>query len=184
MPRVVVLVEGASDRAALLTLAQRRGRDLAGEDVEVVAMGGITNTRAFASRYGPLGLGLPLLGLYDIADEAKLRRGLEAAGLATTLTPETLPALGFYSCREDLEDELMRAVGIEGVEAVIEQAGEARSLRLLAGMPAQREWTREAVVRRFFGSQSGRKARYAALLAEAVDLDQMPAPLEALLTRL
>jgi len=54
--RAVVLVEGNSDRVALHSLAQRSGRDLAAEGIEVVAMGGITNTRAFASRYGPHGL--------------------------------------------------------------------------------------------------------------------------------
>ena len=64
-PRAVVLVEGDSDRVALLTLAGRCGRSLADEGVEVVAMGGITNTRAFAWHYGPRGLGIPLAGLYD-----------------------------------------------------------------------------------------------------------------------
>ena len=50
LPRTVVLVEGASDRVALHTLAGRLGRDLEVEGVRVVAMGGITNTRAFAAR--------------------------------------------------------------------------------------------------------------------------------------
>ncbi len=57
--RAVVLVEGNSDRVALRTLAERQGRDLDAEGVEVVAMGGITNTRAFATRYGPAGIDLP-----------------------------------------------------------------------------------------------------------------------------
>lgn len=38
--RAAVLVEGASDQAAVEALATRRGRDLAAEDVAVVAMGG------------------------------------------------------------------------------------------------------------------------------------------------
>ena len=42
-PRAVVLVEGASDRAALEVLAERRGRDLSAERVAIVAMGGATN---------------------------------------------------------------------------------------------------------------------------------------------
>jgi hypothetical protein len=49
-------------------------------------------------------------------------------------------------------------------------------------MPAQRGWTRVALLRRFFGG-SGRKARYAALLVEELDLDAMPAPLTAVLAR-
>lgn len=167
-----MLVEGESDRAALLTLAARRGRDLAAEGIEVVAMGGITNTRTFALRYA--GLGVPVLGLYDAADETKLRRGLAAAGIS---------ADGFYRCTEDLEDELIRALGADAVEAVIETAGETRSLRLLAGMPAQAGWTRVQLLRRFIGVRSGRKAKYAVLLVEALELDRMPEPLVAVLER-
>lgn len=173
--RAVVLVEGNSDRVALCTLAQRRGRDLDAEGVEVVAMGGITNTRAFVARYGPHGLGLPLAGLYDAPDEAKLLRGLEAGGLGSS-------SWGFFKCCEDLEDELIRAVGVDAVEAVIETAGETQSLRLLAGMPAQRDWTRVQVLRRFIGVRSGRKAKYAALLVNALEPDRAPDPLASLLT--
>lgn len=183
IPRTVVLVEGDSDAAALQTLARRHQRDLTAEGILIVAMGGITNTRAFASRYGPRGLGLPIAGLYDAADEAKVRHGLLAAGMSDALTAEALPQLGFYQCTVDLEDELIRALGVQGVEAVIEAAGETRSLRLLAQMPAQRGWPREAVLRRFLGVRSGRKARYAALLVEALDLDRVPEPLEQLLAR-
>ena len=142
LPRSVVLVEGNSDRVALHTLAQCLGRDLEAEGVEVVAMGGITNTRAFATRYGPHGLGLPLAGLYDVGEQSVLRRGLAAAGLPGALEPHGPERLGFYACSSDLEDELIRALGVDGVEAVIAAAGEAQSLRLLTGMPAQRGWTR------------------------------------------
>ncbi|HET7690127.1 MAG TPA: TOPRIM nucleotidyl transferase/hydrolase domain-containing protein [Nocardioidaceae bacterium] len=171
-PRAVVLVEGESDRAALLTLAARRGRDLAAEGIEVVAMGGITNTRSFALRYGPHGLDVPLAGLYDAADEDKLRRGLATAGVEPT---------HFFRCTADLEDELIRALGLEAVEAVIEAAGETRSLRLLSGMPAQRGWSREQLLRRFIGVRSGRKAKYAVLLTEALPPGREPEPLSALL---
>jgi hypothetical protein len=181
LPRSVVLVEGHSDRVALHTLAGRLGRDLEAEGVRVVAMGGITNTRAFATRYGPPGLGLPLAGLYDAPQEAVLRRGLAAAGLPAALEPHGPEQLGFHACSTDLEEELIRALGTDAVEAVIRAAGEAQSLRLLAGMPAQRGWTREALLRRFLGSQSGRKARYAALLVAALAPDQVPAPLRAVL---
>jgi hypothetical protein len=182
-PRAVVLVEGDSDRVALHTLAERCGRHLAGEGIEVAPMGGITNTRAFASHYGPRGLGIPLAGLYDAPEEAKLRHGLAAAGLGGALEPDGLAALGFFACSVDLEDELIRALGVDAVEAVIEKAGEATALRLLAGMPAQRDWTRTAVLRRFLGARSGRKARYAALLAGALQPGRVPEPLAALLAR-
>lgn len=179
-----MLVEGDSDRVALHTLAKRRGRDLAAEGVDVVAMGGITNARAFASHYGPRGLGVPLAGLYDAPEEVKLRHGLAAAGLRAALEPDGLTGHGFYKCSADLEEELIRALGAEAVEAVIDAAGETRSLRLLTGMPAQRGWRREAVLRRFLGSRSGRKARYAELLVDALDPDRAPEPLAALLARI
>jgi hypothetical protein len=177
-----VLVEGESDRVAVQTLAALTGRDLAGEGVDVVAMGGVTNTRAFALRYGPLGLGIRLAGLYDADDEDKVRHGLAAAGLPGAGRPGSLPALGFFRCSVDLEDELVRALGADAVEAVIEGAGESRSLRLLAGMPAQQGWTQEALLRRFLGVRSGRKSRYARLLVEALGPDRAPEPLRALLS--
>ena len=180
-PRVVVLVEGESDRRALHSVAALHGRDLVAEGIEVVAMGGITNTRTFATHYGPHGLGVPLAGLYDAPEERWVRGGLAAAGLPGALEPDGLPTSGFFACTDDLEDELIRALGVDAVEDVIAAAGEARSLHLLSGMPAQRSWTREAVLRRFLGSQSGRKARYAPLLVEALGPELVPGPLAELL---
>lgn len=179
--RRVVLVEGESDRRALSALAVRLGRDLAREEIEVVAMSGVTNLRAFARAYGPHGLDVPLAGLYDAPDEATVRRGLAAAGIGGS---DDDPARhGFFGCSVDLEDELIRALGADAVEAVIDAAGETRSLQLLRRMPAQQGWSREAVLRRFLGVRSGRKAKYAELLVAALDLDHVPEPLTALLGR-
>ncbi|QIK65043.1 ATP-dependent endonuclease [Nocardioides sp. HDW12B] len=180
-PRAVVLVEGESDRAALLTLAARSGRDLAAERVDVMAMGGVTNVRAFATRYGPHGLGVRLAGLYDAPEQPFVRHGLAAAGLAETHDARDLETLGFFACTPDLEGELIRALGVDAVEAVIEAADETRSLRLLAQMPAQRGWTRHELLRRFLTARSGRKARYAVLLLEALPLDDVPRPWTAVL---
>jgi len=177
----VVLVEGESDRQAVLAVAEASGRDLAAEGIEVVAMGGITNTRTFAQRYGPQGQGLHLAGLYDAADEAKCRNGLLAAGVRVPDGAGGLAAIGFHGCSADLEDELIRALGADAAPAVIEKAGDLRSLQRLAAMPAQRGWTREAVLRRFFGAGAGRKARCARLLAAALAPEQIPAPLAAVL---
>ncbi len=176
-----MLVEGQSDRAALLTLAGRLGRDPAVEGVEILAMNGVTNIRTFATRYGPRGLGVRLTGLYDAPEERWVRQGLAAAGLPETRETDDLEALGFFACTPDLEDELIRALGLDAVEAVIEAAGETRSLNLLAQMPAQQGWSRHDLVRRFLTARSGRKARYAVLLLEALPLDDVPRPLTALL---
>lgn len=179
--RSVVLVEGESDRVALAALARRLRQDLATERIEIVPMLGITNIRTFAERYGPHGEGVHLVGLYDIGEERHVRRGLAAAGLP--LDSARGPAdLGFHACDADLEDELLRAVGADRVESVIEAQGDGRSLRLLGQMPAQAGWSREEVLRRFLGSQSGRKARYARHLVEAMDLERAPRALRAVLS--
>jgi len=45
--------------------------------------------------------------------------------MSDALTAEALPQLGFYQCTVDLEDELIRALGVQGVEAVIEAVNKA-----------------------------------------------------------
>lgn len=89
--------------------------------------------------------------------------------------------LGFYVCDTDLEDELIRALGIEGVEKVIEAQGELRSLRSLQRQPAQRGRTPLQHLRRFISTKSGRKALYARLMVEALDLKDVPRPLDRVL---
>lgn len=181
-PRLAVLVEGESDRIAVETLARRHGRDLVDDGVQVLAMGGITNVRAFALRLGPRGDGLPLAGLYDAPEAAVVRRGLVAADVMADGEAD-LAAHGFFGCEADLEAELIRALGPDRVEQVIEREGDARSLRLLTGMPAQQGWSREQVLHRFLGVAGGRKARYAALLVAALAPGEEPPPLRALLSR-
>ena len=138
-PCAVVLVEGVSDRVALEVLARRRGRDLEAEGVTIVAMGGATNIGHFLARYGPAGLGLRLAGLYDLAEERFFQRGLERAGLGSEMSRADLAALGFFVCSADLEDELIRALGPEEVERIVETAGELRSFRTLQRQPAKRD---------------------------------------------
>lgn len=177
--RAVVLVEGTSDRWALEALAARRGRDLGAEGVSVVAMGGITNlARHLREQSAP---GVVVCGLYDAAQIGHVRHALEHRGHGADLTVPALERLGFFGADADLEDELIRALGVRKVEAVIEDQRERRSLELLRGMPAQRGWTDTAVLRRFLGVRSGRKRHYARLLVEALDLGCVPAPLDAVL---
>ena len=176
-----VLVEGHSDEAALRALAQSWGRDLDDHGVAVVAMGGITNLRAAATRLHAGGQ--RLAGLYDAPEVRFVRRGLAAAGV-TPSEDADLEASGFFCCDRDLEDELRRALGTARVERVIAEAGDTRSLERLAQMPAQAGWTREDLLARFMTSRSGRKERYARLLVEAMPRGTEPAPLRALLAHL
>lgn len=181
--RAVVLVEGASDQVALEVLAARRGRDLAGEGIRVVAMAGAMNIGHFLTRYGPSGRGLELAGLCDAGEEAVFRRGCERAGLGSPRTRADLERLGFFVCVADLEEELIRCLGTDAVQQVIAEQGESRSLRSFQDQPAQRHRTAGQQLRRFMGTRSGRKAKYAGLLAGAVDLARVPVPLDAVLTR-
>lgn len=92
--------------------------------------------------------------------------------------------MGFYVCTEDLEDELIRTLGVASVEQVIEDQGELRSLRTLQQQPAQRDWSVEEALRRFMGTRSGRKIHYARLLVDALDLAEVPRPLDRVLAHI
>ncbi len=84
-------------------------------------------------------------------------------------------------CEADLEEELIRALGVPAVERVIEAQGELGSFRILQRQPAQRARRVEDQLRRFIGTKSGRKIRYGRLMVEALDLDRVPRPLDAVL---
>lgn len=180
-PRAVVLVEGLSDRLAVEVLARRRGRDLEREGIVVAAMSGATNIGHYLDRYGPRGLGVKVAGLYDSAEERFFRQGLERAGLDVRPSQAGLEEHGFFVCTADLEDELIRAIGAEQVEQLVEAQGEIASFRRLQRQPAQRERTLHQQLRRLMGGRSGGKYRYAGIMAEAVDLDRVPRPLDAVL---
>jgi hypothetical protein len=180
-PRTVVLVEGVSDQVALEAVAARRGRDLAAERVAVVPMGGARNIRHFLERFGPRGLDLRLAGLCDAGEEGDFRRGLEWAGLGSDLGRADLEARGFFVCVADLEDELIRCLGAAAVERVVEAQGEGGSFRTFQRQPAWRGRSPQEQLRRFIGTHSGRKARYARLLADALDPASVPRPLDRLL---
>ena len=173
----VILVEGVSDQSAIEALAVRRGRDLGQEGVFVVPMGGATNIGPFADLFGPRGLRARLAGLCDEGEEHVFRHGLARAGLHPGPARGDLERLGFYVCVADLEDEMIRALGVASVERLIAGQGELASFRTFCRQPAQRDRTREQQLRRFLGTRSGRKAHYGRVLAEALDLTQVPRPL-------
>lgn len=156
-----LLVEGESDRQAVLALAARTGRSL--EGAAVASMNGITNLRAhLADAVGPLTL---------LHDEP------ETPFVARVLADHPHVAVATHVCVEDLEDELVRAVGVAGVLDLLEREGDLTSFRLLQQQPAQRGRDVMAQLRRFLGAHSGHKKRYAGLLVEALDAGRAPAPL-------
>jgi len=177
----VILVEGMSDQVALETLAERRGRPLRAHGVRIVQMGGATNIGRFLDLLGPHGLDLRLAGLCDYAEESYFRHALERAGFGSGLSRADMEALGFHVCTADLEDELIRALGPGRVEQVIRAQGEIRSLRTLQRQPAQQGRDPERQLHRFMGTRSGRKSQYARLLVTALDLTEVPRPLDRVL---
>ena len=180
-PRTVVLVEGISDQVALEAIAERRGRDLAAASIAVVPMGGARNIRRFLELFGPRGLAVRLAGLCDAREEGDFRRGLEWAGLGSNLRRAEMEALGFYVCEADLEDELIRCLGAARVEQVVEAQGELGSFRTFQQQPAWRARPGQEQLRRFIGTHSGRKIRYARLLVDALELPSVPRPLDRVL---
>jgi len=195
---VAVLVEGMSDQAALETLASRCGRNLREEGVFVVPMGGATNIGHFLGLFGPRGFGVRLAGLCDEGEERDFRRSLEQTGLGAGLNRAGLDRaglnragldraglerLGFFVCVADLEDELIRSLGVRRVEQLIEAQGELGPFRTFTRQPAQRNRTREQQLRRFMGTRSGRKIHYGHVLAAALDLTRLPGPLAGVLSR-
>jgi hypothetical protein len=174
--RAVVLVEGDSDRVALEAVASGLGRDLGADGIAVVAMHGATNIGRFLDRFGPRGLGILRGGLYDAAEEPDIRRALDRAGLGSELSNADMERLGFFACVEDLEDELIRALGADAVLDVVRQRGELRSFRSLTRQPEWRGRPVERQLRRFLGNAS-RKIDYAPLLVEALDASAIPRPL-------
>src|SRR3954447_2575864 len=158
--RGVVLVEGPSDQAALEALANRRGRDLEAEGVSVVAIGGAQSIGRALRHYGPAGLDVRLAGLCDAGEERDFSRGLAVAGFGAGLGRPELEQLGFYVCVADLEDELIRALGVATVEEIVAAEGELGSFRTLQKQPAHRGRPLDAQLRRFIGTHSGRKIRY------------------------
>jgi len=165
--RGAILVEGESDRAAVDALAEKLGRDLS--PTPVIAMGGVTNARTYVRLLGQEGLRLRLTGLCDAREERFFRR---------VFTSDDR----YFVCDADLEDELIRAHGIEGTERVIELLGDLAAFRTFQNQPAQRIRPVEAQLHRFMGTLGGRKIRYGGALVEYLDIERMPAPLTALLS--
>jgi hypothetical protein len=182
--RTVVLVEGVSDQLAIEALARRLERDLGAEGIAVLPMGGSKNVAAFIDRYGPHGAGVRLAGLCDAGEERDFARALERAGLGSDLERDDLERLGFFVCVQDLEDELIRALGVEKVEAVLDSLDDLAPFRTFQKQPEWRDRPEHDQLRRFLGAGSGRKALAAPALVGALDLARIPKPLDGLLTHL
>jgi hypothetical protein len=160
----VILVEGITDRIALEAVAARLGRDLAAESIDIVPIGGAQAIRrAFAEHEGER-----VVGLCDAPEERWFRRVL---GDAT------------YVCVQNLEDELIRALGATRVEEVVAAEGDLATFRNFQNQPAWRGRRTESQLLRWMHN-GDRHQRYPPLLIEALEPARIPASLAGVLTAL
>jgi hypothetical protein len=159
--RAVVLVEGITDRIAVEAVAAKLGRDLDTEGVEVVPIGGAQAIRRAVAQHA----GERVVGLCDAPEERWFRRVL---GHAT------------YVCVENLEDELIRALGVGRVEEVVAAEGDLETFRNFQNQPAWRGRSTESQLLRWMHN-GDRHHRYPPLLVEALEPKWIPRPLAALL---
>lgn len=185
-PRRFVIVEGESDAAAVRSLARQSGIDLTVERIEIRPADGITNYPKLIERIRRDHPAAALRGIYDEADERHVARGL-GLGLGLGVReglgdPRVeIEANGFYVCVTDLEDELIRALGTDEVEAVLAEHDDLRSFRRFQAQPQHRDGATSHQLRRFMGTRATRKIRYGRLLVDALGPLRAPLPLRRVL---
>ena len=171
----LVLVEGESDAAAVEALAGLVGCDLGSRRIEIRSAGGVTNFSRVLAEFVRTHPGAGFCGMYDVADEWHVRRALAKAAVPGA-AHGSLDSFGFFACVADLEDELIRALGPEAVERVLDAQAELVSFRRFQAMPQHRHEPAQQQLRRFLGTRATRKIRCARSLVEALDLARLPRP--------
>ncbi|MCB1039544.1 MAG: hypothetical protein KDA94_08460, partial [Acidimicrobiales bacterium] len=116
----VVLLEGASDVAAVRAAARVMGVDDA--HVRYVDLRGITNIRAHLDRLTREDPDSEVLGMCDAQEAHFVVRALIANG-GWARAADDLPASGFFVCQADLEEELIRALGVDRAVGVLREEG-------------------------------------------------------------
>jgi hypothetical protein len=164
---VVVLVEGASDAAALRVLA--RTWEVA-EELELVVLGGATNAAREARRLRTAYDRPVLVGLCDVREQRFLDR----------VEP---PLDAVLVCDRDLEDELFRAAGATGVLDTIEELGHGAAWQTFVNQPEWRGRPLDDQLRRFAGTRSRRKELLAERIAHRLTRASTPPVLADLLDR-
>ena len=179
--KLVVLVEGVSDQLAIEAVAEKLGCDFDAEGLSIVPMSGAGSIKAFARLFGPNGLGLKLAGLCDAGEASFFASSLAAAGVPNVLATSDLSAANFFVCDRDLEEELIRSLGTERSEAVIEDRGDLSAFRLFQAQPQQRSEPLSTQLHRFI---STRKVEYAAPMVDVLGTGELPVPLAELVRSL
>ena len=164
----MLLVEGVSDQIAVERLATRRGHELRDHRAAVVPVGGAGGMGRILAEHTTASQ--RVVALCDAAEEPLVRRAITASGRTVSL----------FVCVPDLEAELIDAVGVDAMLAVLDAQGDLGSFRTLQRQHHWRDRPAAAQLRRFIGACARRKLRYAGLLTDAaVDVDRVPTPLAA-----
>jgi hypothetical protein len=154
------------------------GRDLEAAGVDVVPIGGAMAIRHALAAYGPGGEGLRVSGLVDVGEVRHACRAL-FGGVDAEPYDGALERAGFFVCDRDLEDELIRALGVGGAQHVLAEQGDLDRFRTFQHQPAHRGADPHDQLRRFLGTTAGRKIAYARHLVEALAPGALPRPLRS-----
>lgn len=175
----VILVEGISDYFVVRLLAHQAARSLDGEGVTVLSMEGAGMLRTYVALLGPHGFQLRLAGLCDVDAEASWLATLQDAGVPVH-DRASMESNGFFVCDQDLEDELVRAIGDAETQSVIAAEGEAAAF---AAFAAQQGNVGLSVTEQLVRFLRRSKPKWSPLLAErAAHLGNVPAVLTRLLS--
>jgi hypothetical protein len=177
---LVILVEGPSDVASLRALAASRGLDQDQHGFELVSMGGVTNIRDHLRRLAAETRQVRTAGLCDAPEEHFVARALRARGLAVE-SRQDLERLGFFVCNRDLEDEVIRALGVDAVEEALADLRLLGRFRTFQRQPEWRDRPPDDQLRRFAGVASGRKVLLGERLAGLLTPATTPRPLASLM---
>lgn len=164
----VVLVEGDSDRGAVESLAGRLGHPPERGTVVVVSMSGVTNIAHYLKMYWKADR---LAVLCDGAEAEYVRKAVDRHP----------GEVGVFVCEADLEDEMIRALGVEHLLDFLHRQGELAGFHTMQKQPDHRGRPIERQLHRFMGIRSGRKIRYGRELAAELPVDAVPRPLADLL---
>lgn len=179
--RLVVLLEGPSDAAAVRALMERDGIDPA--PVELVNLQGITNVGRTLKEIRQVVGDIDVVGMCDAAESRFAEKALADDGLPV-LDATDLPVYGFFVCQADLEDELIGALGPDAALQALQDAGLGGKFDALRNQGAWADRPLAEQLHRFCGAATGRKELAAAILAAALPADAVPEPLAMLLDRI
>lgn len=170
--RALVLVEGVSDQIAVETTAEIIGADLA--DVVVVPINGAQAIGRIVAELDRLSPGTPITGLCDVAELPHFERARAATAEASRFD--------VYVCRDDLEDELLRAAGELLALDVFAAGGDAASFRTMRRQAPWRDRPFHEQAHRFLRAGARRGQRYADALLRALPPERLPTPLRDVVT--